>query len=83
MIRDDYYSRHLRRVVERDCKNGEHKLQKIVESGGDQESIVVRWCSACGAVVVDNDYDGRTNPGAVRKMVLPDIIQIFHTFPKF
>jgi hypothetical protein len=33
----------------------------------DGDSIVVRWCTKCGAIVVDLDYDGRTAPGAVMK----------------
>ena len=32
---------------------------------------VVRWCKICGAIVVDRDYDGRTNPGQVKKMQFP------------
>jgi hypothetical protein len=32
------------------------------------ETNVVRWCSDCGAVVVDLDYDGRTKPGGIMKM---------------
>lgn len=32
---------------------------------------VVRWCPICGAIVVDTDYDGRTNPGQVMKMRFP------------
>ena len=34
---------------------------------------VVRWCSHCGAVVIDEDYDGRTNPGSVRPMEFPTL----------
>lgn len=32
---------------------------------------VVRWCKYCGAVVVDEDYDGRTNPGQIKPMQFP------------
>ncbi len=32
---------------------------------------VVRWCPNCGAVVVDEDYDGRTNAGAYMPMRFP------------
>ncbi len=78
MIKNDDYSFYLVKTIERGCKNGNHKLQKIFESGSGQESTVVRWCSACGSVVVDTDYDGRTSPGAIMKMVSPDIIRIFH-----
>ena len=34
---------------------------------------VVRWCKYCGAVVVDEDYDGRTNPGFIKPMQFPTI----------
>lgn len=29
---------------------------------------VVRWCKECGAVVVDEEIDGRMRPGSVRKI---------------
>ena len=35
------------------------------------DSKVVRWCRDCGGVVVDRDYDGRTNPGAIMGMIFP------------
>jgi hypothetical protein len=31
----------------------------------------VRWCPKCGAVVVDEDTDGRISPGSIRKMQFP------------
>jgi hypothetical protein len=34
---------------------------------------VVRWCSHCGAVVVDLDYDGRTKPGFIKSVQFPEI----------
>lgn len=34
---------------------------------------VVRWCKYCGAVVVDEDYDGRTNPGQIKSMQFPTL----------
>jgi hypothetical protein len=39
---------------------------------GGSESVV-RWCRNCGGVVVDTDYDGRTNPGDIMKMKFPKI----------
>jgi hypothetical protein len=33
--------------------------------------VVVRWCVDCGAVVVDEDYDNRTNPGVYGAMRFP------------
>jgi hypothetical protein len=32
---------------------------------------VVRWCTTCGAVVVDGEIDNRVNPGQVMRMKLP------------
>jgi len=32
---------------------------------------VVRWCPKCGAVVVDEDLDGRTKPGALATIRFP------------
>lgn len=54
-----------------DKVKGLHNLKVIYISGQHHESEVVRWCKDCGAVVVDLDYDGRTNAGAVRKMQFP------------
>jgi hypothetical protein len=34
---------------------------------------VVRWCKHCGAVVVDQDYDDRTNPGFIKPMEFPTL----------
>ena len=55
------------------CKNGEHKLKVIYwhSSLRGNEEPTVRWCGNCGAVVVDVDFDGRTNAGAIREMELP------------
>lgn len=49
----------------------QHDLIDVFVSGSDDEQYVVRWCNQCGAVVVDLDVDGRTAPGAVRKMRVP------------
>lgn len=54
------------------CKTGKHKLKVIYEGHADTLSTeVVRWCVKCGSVVVDLDYDGRTNPGQIMKMRSP------------
>lgn len=52
------------------CKHGDHKLNVIYGSQEDAGGVstVVRWCSVCGAVVVDTDVDGRTRCGDVMKM---------------
>lgn len=61
-----------------ECESGgKHKLKKIYEvETGPGLSEVVRWCSDCGAIVVDNDFDGRTNPGVVMSMKRPLIVLI-------
>jgi hypothetical protein len=35
------------------------------------EESVVRWCAGCGAVAVDLDVDGRTDPGHFMRMRFP------------
>lgn len=58
----------------RECNKGNHPLREIYRGGYvDEENTVVRWCPACGCVVVDLDYDGRTNPGYHMKMQVPEI----------
>lgn len=71
------FSLFVRNIIENECKKGNHQLEKIAESGSDMESTVVRWCTVCGSVTVDTDYDGRTNPGAVMKMRSPLITKVF------
>lgn len=41
-----------------------HQLEIIHRSG----SAVVRWCRFCGAVVVDAEIDGHTQPGSIMPM---------------
>lgn len=54
------------------CDGHKHNLKVIVEYAiTSHDSKVVRWCADCGAVVIDRDYDGRTNPGAVMSMQFP------------
>jgi len=55
------------------CHGGEHSLEVIYDDTHSLE--VVRWCAFCGAVVVDQDYDGRTNPGAVMQMKFPEVMR--------
>ena len=50
------------------CLKGNHELTTIYKVGSDYESDVVKWCPHCGAVVVDKEFDGRTNPGQVVNM---------------
>lgn len=56
------------------CTNGLHSLVKLLERSSNaapDATLVVRWCSNCGAVVIDTDIDGRTVPGDVMKMRFP------------
>lgn len=55
---------------------GPHDLQDISRRGtGEGPGIteVVRWCCNCGAVVVDIDVDGRTDPGRALPMQFPKL----------
>ena len=62
--------------VPESCKKGDHKLEDIFSvDWHDFTSTEVRWCCECGAIVVDQDFDGRTNPGQVMKMKIPKIAQ--------
>lgn len=57
------------------CKAGKHEL-KIIYRGcrvGDLSEEMVRWCVNCGSVVVDVDFDGRTNPGSIMKIKNPRV----------
>lgn len=57
------------------CQNGEHQLEDILEY--DETAVdwcVVRWCRECGGIVIDVDYDDRTNSGQVMRMKFPRII---------
>ena len=40
---------------------------------GQDETVVVRWCTECGSVVIDMDCDNRTYPGSVMQMKRPRI----------
>lgn len=55
------------------CRSGDHNLEVIYSTDHDQYQNVVRWCSICGSVVVDVDFDGRTNPGQIMKLKTPEI----------
>ena len=62
-------------VILANCRNGDHRLEVIYETSIPVHSEeVVRWCRNCGSIVVDVDFDGRTNPGQVMKMKSPLII---------
>lgn len=55
------------------CDGVTHRLLDIFANENAISSAVVRWCADCGAVVVDEDYDGRTNPGQYVEMLFPNM----------
>lgn len=70
----EQYKAQVEKLIDEECKKGKHNFQEIAEYGATVISIVVvRWCVVCGAIVIDEDYDCRTNPGAVMKMKSPAI----------
>ena len=60
----------------KNCQTGTHKFEEIYRYGNDFEEDVVRWCSVCGSVVVDIDYDGRVNPGQYARLKSPMIVNL-------
>lgn len=54
------------------CKDGKHSLEVITSFGPEHDFVVVRWCSFCGGVVIDKEYDGRISPGVIMKMKFPE-----------
>lgn len=60
------------------CKSGKHNLIEIFRARGDifgDVDAVVRWCAYCGAVVIDEEFDNRLNPGSILKMQFPKIMK--------
>lgn len=57
--------------------NGKHDLVRITTQQGGAPGVteVTRWCRNCGAIVVDVDVDGRTQPGGGLAMTFPRITQ--------
>jgi hypothetical protein len=46
------------------CHNGKHQLEDIYSEkvpffAEYDYVVVVRWCSNCGAIVIDKEHDGR------------------------
>jgi hypothetical protein len=50
---------------------GEASLVVITTEVGASSNKVVRWCPNCGAVVVDEDHNGRVIFGAYKEMQFP------------
>jgi len=46
---------------------------EVYSIGSDAVADTVRWCTLCGSVVVDVDFDGRTNAGQVMPMRNPGL----------
>lgn len=60
----------------KNCKLGNHNLEVIQRRNlGYDEIHVVRWCSNCGAVVIDGEYDGRTFPGKIMALKQPSCVK--------
>lgn len=57
--------------------NGKHDLRDISSRRDGTPGVVrlTRWCCNCGAIVIDVDVDGRTDPGAGMPMRFPRIAQ--------
>lgn len=57
------------------CDGRNHNLTAIYHDSVGYDCVhVVRWCTRCGAVVIDLDTDGRVDPGAIAKMLFPSDI---------
>jgi DUF917 family protein len=52
------------------CLQGLHPLKTIYTDSDGFADVVIRWCPECGAIVIDNDVDGRAYPGKVMSMKL-------------
>jgi len=58
--------------VERCLSKRDHSLVEILTaSQGFDCYSVARWCTRCGAIVVDSETDNRVAPGHVMEMQLP------------
>ena len=65
----------VREIFESACRNGKHPFVVIDRSGPDMVEKVVRWCDICGAIAIDVDYDGRTQPGWIMPVRRPKILE--------
>lgn len=54
-------------------RKGKCELIEIYSTDHDMYQEVVRWCTECGGVVVDIDYDNRNKPGGGRVMQFPEM----------
>ena len=61
-------------MLDEACVKGKHPLEVIFGTYGEYNgSRVVRWCSSCGAIVIDLEVDGRVMPGGIMSMRRPEI----------
>jgi len=49
-------------------------LEEIHRHHGAASDLVVRWCPGCGAVTVDEDFNGKVFPGAYKEMRFPKLV---------
>ncbi len=58
----------------RPCRDGQHSLKAVYQALHTADTVaVVRWCIFCGGVVVDEEYDGRVQPGKIVEMQFPEV----------
>lgn len=59
----------------KECKKGNHCWVKILSDrhSWDETEAVARWCKICGCIVIDCDYDNRTNAGYYMNIKAPKI----------
>jgi hypothetical protein len=65
----------IRKTFQEKCRKGNHPFKEIYRNGSDLKEDVVRWCPVCGTVVIDVDFDGRTNPGQAMKARRPKVLE--------
>lgn len=64
-----------------ECNTGNHDLIEVARFGySEEEQQVVMWCKTCGAVVGDYEYDGRTQPGGMFKMMGPQALKLVQIY---
>lgn len=47
------------------CRGGNHSFSVIRRVGNDLVEEVTRWCTVCGSLVIDFEFDGRIRPGGI------------------
>lgn len=63
------------------CNTGNHTLVEVARCDADDCEEVVRWCSICGAIVVDVEVGGRLmKPGGGLKMMGPKALKLVQIY---